>query len=137
MSLIFLHKFTDTWVGLKFRDGIKKFKALKYETRAEEEQKKIEDLVISKMGKWKYSLDQLAHQIPNVLIEKIKPRWENAMKIVKEIYEKTLTQLMPSLNDKEVKESLNKNEEMLTLRFNTYLVLLNDIGHIVRNATNT
>ena len=43
---------------------------------------------------------------------------------------------MLSLNDKEVKESLKKNEENLTLRFNTCLVLLNDIEHIVRNATN-
>lgn len=71
----------------------------------------MEDLIISKMGKWKYSLDQLGQQIPNVVMEKIKPRWENAMKISKDIYEKTLRQLMSSLNDKEVKESLKKNEE--------------------------
>ena len=44
---------------------------------------------------------------------------------------------MPSLNDKEVKESLKKNEEKITLRFNTCLILLNDIEHVVRNATNT
>ena len=44
---------------------------------------------------------------------------------------------MPSLSDKEIKESLKKNEEKLTLRFNTCLVLLNDIEHNVRNATNT
>ena len=44
---------------------------------------------------------------------------------------------MLSLNDKEVKESLKKNEEKVTLRFNTFLVLLNDIEHIVRNVTNT
>ena len=35
------------------------FKALKYETRTEEEHKKIEDLVMDKMGKWKYSPNQL------------------------------------------------------------------------------
>ena len=44
---------------------------------------------------------------------------------------------MPSLSDKEVKESLKKNEETITLRFNTYLILLNDIEHVIKNATNT
>ena len=44
---------------------------------------------------------------------------------------------MSSLDDKEVKESLKKNEENLTFRFNTCLVLLNDIEDVVRNAKNT
>lgn len=44
---------------------------------------------------------------------------------------------MPNLNDKEVKESLNKNEENLIVRFNTCLILLNEIEHVVKNATNT
>ena len=92
---------------------------------------------MSKMGKWKYSLDQLVQQIPNELMEKVKPRWEITMKIARDIYEKTLRQLMWSLNDKEVKGSLKRNEENITLRFNTCLVLLNDIEHIEKNATNT
>lgn len=66
------------------------FKSLKYETRTAEEQKQIEDIVISNMGKWKYSLDQLDQQILSDLMEKIKPRWEHAMNIVKDIYEQTL-----------------------------------------------
>ena len=44
---------------------------------------------------------------------------------------------MSSLTDKEVKEYLKKNEENLTLRFNTCLVLLKEIQHVVKNATNT
>ena len=44
---------------------------------------------------------------------------------------------MPSLNNKEVKESLKKNEEKLTLKFNTCLGLMKDIDHVVKNATNT
>ena len=44
---------------------------------------------------------------------------------------------MSNLDDKEVKECVKKNEEKLTLRFNTCLILLNDIEHIVKNATNT
>ena len=44
---------------------------------------------------------------------------------------------MPSLTNKEVKESLKKKEEKLTLRFNTCLVLLKEIEHVVKNATNT
>ena len=40
--------------------GVHNFKALKYEIRTLVEKKEVEDLVIHKMGKWKYSLDQLA-----------------------------------------------------------------------------
>ena len=36
------------------------FKALKFETRTEQEKMQIEKLVLNKMGKWKYSLDQIA-----------------------------------------------------------------------------
>ena len=38
-----------------------------------EEKKKVEGMVMSKIGKRKYSLDQNAWQIPNELMEKIKP----------------------------------------------------------------
>ena len=31
------------------------FKILKYDSRTIEEKKQIEDMVVSKMGKWKYS----------------------------------------------------------------------------------
>lgn len=34
---------------------------------------------------------------------------------------------MPSLNDKEVQESMKRNEEKLNLKFNTCLILVNDI----------
>ena len=50
----------------------------------------MEDLFMDKIVKKKYSLDQLTSQIPNVLKEKIKPRWEMSMHIVKDIYGKTL-----------------------------------------------
>jgi hypothetical protein len=69
-------------------------------------------------------------------MDKIKPRWEFAKKIAKDIYEKTLRQNMPSLIDREVKESIKKNEEKLALKFNTCLVLMKDIEHVVKNATN-
>ena len=38
---------------------------------------------------------------------------------------------MSSLSDKEVKESLKKNEEKLTLRFNTCLILMNSVEDVV------
>ena len=44
---------------------------------------------------------------------------------------------MESLTDKEVKESLKKNKEKLTLRFNMCLVLMKDIEHVVKNTMNT
>ena len=50
------------------------FKALKYETRTLVEHKEVEDLVMDKMGQWKYSPDWMASQIPIVLLKKIKER---------------------------------------------------------------
>lgn len=44
---------------------------------------------------------------------------------------------MPTITDKEVKKSIKRNEEKLTLKFNTCLALMTDIEHIVKNATNT
>ena len=44
---------------------------------------------------------------------------------------------MLSLSDKEVKESLKKNEEKLTLRFNTCLILLNNIEDVVTTTNKT
>ena len=71
------------------------------------------------------------------MMDKIKTRWEFYMKTIKDIYAKILRQLILSLIDKEVKESLKKYEEKLTLKFNTWLVLMKVIEHVVRNATNT
>ena len=48
--------FEDRMKQLKEGAGICNFKALKYETRTPEEHKRIEDLVMEKMGVWKYSL---------------------------------------------------------------------------------
>ena len=44
---------------------------------------------------------------------------------------------MLNFNYKEVKESKKKNEGKHTFRFNTSLILVKDIEHVVRNATNT
>ena len=65
--------------------------------------KQVEDMIMSKLGKWKYLINQLAQQIPNELMQEIKPRWENAKKIAKDIFEQTLKQLMLSRSEKEVK----------------------------------
>lgn len=37
--------------------GITNFEALKFETRTDAKKIQIEDLVLTKMGKWKYSPD--------------------------------------------------------------------------------
>ena len=62
--------------------GMAYFKFLKYESRNEEEKRQINDDVMTKLGNWKYSTDKLPHQIPNELLQEIKPKWENAQKIV-------------------------------------------------------
>ena len=70
-------------------------------------------------------------------MQAIKPRWENDKKIAKDIYEQTLRKLMWSLSDKEVKGSIKKNEENLTLKFNTCLVMMKDIESMVKITITT
>ena len=43
------------------------FKSLRYETRNEDEKKKIENMMMTKLGKWKYSNDRRVQEIPNKL----------------------------------------------------------------------
>ena len=73
---------------------------------------------MDKMGQWKYSPDQLASQIPSVLLEKIKVRWENTKQTIKDIYAQTLRQLVPTLTDAEVNKSLKDNENKMMVKFN-------------------
>ncbi|GLJ28490.1 hypothetical protein SUGI_0560470 [Cryptomeria japonica] len=87
------------------------------------------------MGKWKYTPDDISPQIPNELLDRIRPRWTSAVQTVKDIYAQTLKQLLPNLTYKEVKEALKKNEHQMTLRFHTFLVLSKQIEAIVNNAT--
>ena len=47
------------------------FKSLRYETRSVDEKKKFEDMMMSNLGKWKYSPDQLVQKIPNDLMQAI------------------------------------------------------------------
>lgn len=79
------------------------FKSLRYETKNADEKKKVEDMMTSKLAKQIYSPDQLAQQIPNELMGRTEPRWENPRKTEKDIFEQTLRYLMSSLSDKEVK----------------------------------
>ena len=51
--------FEDKMKQLRVGVGICNFKALKYEIRTPVEQKEIEDLVMEKMGIWKYSPTQM------------------------------------------------------------------------------
>ena len=114
--------------------GMTCFRSLKYEIRSEEKKKKIENALVEKLGKWKYSPDELT-QVPDVLLKEVKPQWDNAIKFNKDISEKTLRQLMLSLNEKEVKESLKMNEKKITSEFNTCLILLKDIESMVKSNT--
>ena len=79
-------KFVENIKNLREGSGMENFKSLKYEIRTKVEKKEIEDVVIQKMGQWKYSPDDMASQIPSVLLDKVKLRWENARKTVKDIY---------------------------------------------------
>ena len=95
------------------------FKFLKYETRNDEEKRNIEDTLMTKLDKWKYSLDELAQNFFYKLTKEINHRWESAKKNAKDIFEQTLKQLMLILSKKEVNESLKKNEKKFTLKLNT------------------
>ena len=52
--------FEENIKNLREGSGMENFKSLKYEIRIEVEKKKIEDVVIAKMGQWKYSHNDMA-----------------------------------------------------------------------------
>ncbi|GLJ36439.1 hypothetical protein SUGI_0731710 [Cryptomeria japonica] len=115
--------FEEKLKQLEQGSGMSNFKALKYESRSDAEKMQIEELLLNKMGKWKYTPDDISSQIPNELLVRIRPRWTSAVQTVKDIYAQTLKQLLPNLAYKEVKEALKENEHQMTLRFHTFLVL--------------
>ncbi|GLJ11594.1 hypothetical protein SUGI_0172270 [Cryptomeria japonica] len=127
--------FEEKLKQLEQGSGMSNFKALKYESRSDAEKMQIEELLLNKMGKWKYTPDDISSQIPNELLVRIRPRWTSAVQTVKDIYAQTLKQLLPNLTYKEVKEALKENEHQMTLRFHTFLVLSKQIEAIVNNAT--
>ena len=112
------------------------FRALKFETRTEQEKMRIEELVLNKMGRWKYSPDQVASEVPKELLERLQIRWEAATKTVNDIYEQTLKNLLPRLTNTEVKSSLKDHKGKMMIRFHTCLLLIKDIEHVVNDATN-
>ena len=120
----------------KLREGyrINNFKALKYETRTCVGQKEIKYLIMEKLGKWKLSPDQFASQVPVFLLDMIKVIWDNTIQMVKDIFSQTLKQLVPNLIDAEVKKALKDNENKMILKFNTCLVLMKNVEHIVKNS---
>ncbi|GLJ48668.1 hypothetical protein SUGI_1026660 [Cryptomeria japonica] len=127
--------FEEKLKQLEQGSGMSNFKALRYENRSDVEKMQIEELLLNKMGKWKYTPDDISSQIPNELLVRIRPRWTSAVQTVKDIYAQTLKQLLPNLTYKEVKEALKENEHQMTLRFHTFLVLSKQIETIVNNAT--
>ncbi|GLJ11339.1 hypothetical protein SUGI_0152850 [Cryptomeria japonica] len=127
--------FEEKLKQLEQGSGMANFKALRYENRSDAEKMQIEELLLNKMRKWKYTPDDISSQIPNELLVRIRPRWTSAVQTVKDIYAQTLKQLLPNLTYKEVKEALKKNEHQMTLRFHTFLVLSKQIEAIVNNAT--
>ncbi|GLJ32529.1 hypothetical protein SUGI_0654540 [Cryptomeria japonica] len=127
--------FEEKLKQLEQGSGMSNFKALKYESRSDAEKMQIEELLLNKMGKWKYTPDDISSQIPNELLVRIRPRWTSAVQTVKDIYAQTLKQLLLNLTYKEVKEALKENEHQMTLRFHTFLVLSKQIEAIVNNAT--
>ncbi|GLJ51722.1 hypothetical protein SUGI_1099190 [Cryptomeria japonica] len=126
--------FEEKLKQLEQGSGMSNFKALKYESRSDAEKMQIEELLLNKMGKWKYTPDDISSQIPNELLVRIRPRWTQTVQTVKDIYAQTLKQLLPNLTYKEVKEALKENEHQMTLRFHTFLVLSKQIEAIVNNA---
>ncbi|GLJ37737.1 hypothetical protein SUGI_0766750 [Cryptomeria japonica] len=127
--------FEEKLKQLEQGSGMSNFKALKYESRSDAEKMQIEELLLNKMGKWKYTPDDISSQIPNELLVRIRPRWTSAVQTVKDIYAQSLKQLLLNLTYKEVKEALKENEHQMTLRFHTFLVLSKKIEAIVNNAT--
>ena len=127
--------FEERMKELKTRVGICNFKALKYEIRTPDEQKEIEDLVMEKMGIWKYSPAQMQPQIHADLYENIKARWDFTTQIAKEIFEQQLRQLVPSLSDEEVKKALLEHEGRMILKLNTCFIFMDITESVIRQAS--
>ncbi|GLJ18491.1 hypothetical protein SUGI_0328210 [Cryptomeria japonica] len=127
--------FEEKLKQLEQGSSMSNFKALKYESRSDAEKMQIEELLLNKMGKWKYTPDDISSQIPNELLVRIRPKWTSTVQTIKDIYAQSLKQLLPNLTYKEVKEALKENEHQMTLRFHTFLVLSKQIEAIVNNAT--
>lgn len=116
--------------------GIRNFKALKFETRTDADKMQIEELVLNKMGKWKYSPAQIAPQISKELLVRLQPRWESVVQVAKDIYEQSFRKLFPNLIDVKVKVVMKTNKGKMMIRFHTCFILIKYIEHVVRDATN-
>ena len=90
---------------------------------------------MEKLGKLKFSPNQFASQVPTILLQKIKVRWDNTIQTIKDIFSQTLKQLVPNPIDAKVKKALKENEEKMILKLNTCLVLMKNIESMVKNAT--
>ena len=64
---------------LRVGEGVDNFKELKYETRTRIEKKEIKDLIMEKLGTWKFSPEQFSQQVPIVLLDKIKVGCDNTI----------------------------------------------------------
>ena len=62
-------------------------------------------------------------------------RWEHTEKIVRDIFEQRLRELVPDLTDAEIKKALKDHPGRMNMRFNTCLILLKSIEPVVKNAT--
>ncbi|GLJ34623.1 hypothetical protein SUGI_0696410 [Cryptomeria japonica] len=60
--------FEEKLKQLEQGSGMSNFKALKYESRSDAEKMQIEEFLLNKMGKWKYTPDDISSQIPNELL---------------------------------------------------------------------
>ncbi|GLJ10092.1 hypothetical protein SUGI_0121920 [Cryptomeria japonica] len=95
--------FEEKLKQLEQGSGMSNFKALKYESRSDAEKMQIEELLLNKMGKWKYTPDDISSQIPNdLLIEAIV---NNATIVWKRIYN------LPMLSDPTVTIEGDKDDE--------------------------
>jgi len=86
---------------------------------------------MEKLGIWKYSPKKISPQIPTYLLDKIKVKWENILQTIKDIFDKNLRQLVPSLTDAEVKKALKEHEGRMILKFNTCLILMKNIESLL------
>ena len=66
--------FQERMKELEVGSGMANFKALKFETRTEAKKMQVEELLLNKIGKWKYSPEAVSSQIANELLARIRPR---------------------------------------------------------------
>lgn len=86
------------------------------------------------MSKWHYDPSHFRSPISKDLYKILNTKWTNTATLEKDVWEKTLKEVLPNLSNKEVKEIMQKFESRHTPRFRICQFLGKDIEAVVKST---